>query len=92
MKKFLKISFIVVVIMLLFPRPVYAYLDPSVVTYAIQVVVGMVIAVGAVIYIYWRQAKQKLSKKLGISDEPKKELEADIEFYQSTETEQEEIK
>jgi hypothetical protein len=52
----------------------------------------MVIAVGAVIYIYWRQAKQKLSKKLGISDEPKKELEADIEFYQSTETEQEEIK
>ena len=51
MKKFLKISFIVVVIMLLFPRPVYAYLDPSVVTYAIQVVVGMVIAVGSYLHI-----------------------------------------
>lgn len=32
-----------------------AYLDPSVMTYTIQVVAGVVVAVGAVIGVYWRK-------------------------------------
>lgn len=81
MKKFFKIAILIIVIMLLFPKPVYAYLDPSVVTYVIQVVMGLAIAVGAVFYIYWRKAKQKVTEKLGIDDEAKKEVEDDIVMY-----------
>ena len=33
-----------------------AYLDPSVMTYTIQVVAGVVVAVGAVVGVYWRKA------------------------------------
>ena len=44
---------------------VSAYLDPSVMTYTIQVVAGVIVAVGAVIGIYWRRAKKKVQDKLG---------------------------
>lgn len=81
MKKFFTIAILIIVIMLLFPKPVYAYLDPSVVTYVIQVVMGVAIAVGAVFYIYWRKAKQKVTEKLGIGDEAKKEVEDDVVMY-----------
>lgn len=69
--------------MLLYPKPVYAYLDPSVVTYIIQVVVGVAIAVGAVFYVYWRKAKQKVTEKLGIGVETKKEVEDEVVMYDS---------
>lgn len=55
-----------------------AYLDPSVMTYAIQAIAGIVIAVGAVAGIYWRKAKRKLNDKLGIDENAKKEVEEDI--------------
>ena len=58
--------------------PVAAYLDPSVMTYAIQVVAGVVVAVGAVVGIYWRKAKKKVQDKLGIDENAKKEVEEDI--------------
>ena len=38
----------------------FAYLDPSVMTYTIQVVAGVIVAVGAVVGIYWRKAKRKM--------------------------------
>ena len=81
MKKILKITIFVIAIMLLYPKPVYAYLDPSVVTYVVQVVAGLVIAVGAVFYVYWRKAKQKITEKLGIGDVTKKEVEDDVVTY-----------
>ena len=56
----------------------HAYLDPSVMTYAIQVVAGVAVAVGAVIGIYWRKAKKRLQDKLGIDENAKKEVEDDI--------------
>ena len=43
-----------------------AYLDPSVMTYLIQVVAGIVIAGGAVFVLYWKKIKlffKKRSKK-----------------------------
>lgn len=58
----------------------YAYVDPSVMTYAIQAVAGVAIAVGAVASIYWRKAKRKLNDKLGIDENIKKEVEDDIKI------------
>lgn len=57
--------------------PAYAYLDPSVMTYTTQVIAGVVVAVGAVIGIYWRRAKRKVQNKLGIDENAKKEMEDD---------------
>jgi len=55
-----------------------AYLDPSVMTYTIQVVAGVVVAVGAVIGVYWRKAKRKVQKKMGIDENAKKEVEEEV--------------
>lgn len=56
----------------------YAYLDPSVMTYTIQVLAGVVVAVGAVIGIYWRKAKKKVQHKMGIDENAKKKVEEDV--------------
>lgn len=52
-----------------------AYIDPSVMTYIIQAVAGVVIAIGAAIGIYWRKAKRKVQDKLGLDEA--KEIESD---------------
>ena len=56
---------------------VSAYIDPSVMTYAIQAIAGVVIAVGAFIGIYFRKAKKKINDKLGIDENKNKEVEND---------------
>ena len=61
-----------------------AYLDPSVMTYTIQVVAGVVIAVGAVAGIMWRRAKRKIQSKMGIDENAKKEVEADVVEFTDT--------
>lgn len=53
------------------------YIDPSVMTYAIQAIAGIVIAVGATIGIIWRKSKKKVSNKLGIDENKNKEVESD---------------
>lgn len=63
--------------MLIFGQDVNAYIDPSVMTYVIQAVAGIVIAVGAVVGIYFRKAKKKVSDKLGIDENRNKEVESD---------------
>lgn len=81
MKKVLKVSVIIgftgICSMLMFGRDVNAYIDPSVTTYVIQAVAGVVIALGAVIGIYFRRAKKKVSDKLGIDENRNKEVETD---------------
>lgn len=54
-----------------------AYIDPSVTTYLIQAVVGIVVAVGAAIGIYIRKAKRKINEKLNIDENRNKEVESD---------------
>lgn len=54
-----------------------AYIDPSVMTYLIQAIAGVVIAVGAAVGIYFRRAKKKLNDKLGIDENAGKEVESD---------------
>ena len=53
------------------------YIDPSVMTYAIQAIAGIVIAVGAVAAVFIRKAKKKVSNKLGIDENRNKEVESD---------------
>lgn len=53
------------------------YIDPSVMTYAIQAIAGVVIAIGAAVGIYWRKAKKKMNEKLGIDENRNKEVESD---------------
>lgn len=64
--------------MIMFTNMVSGYLDPSVMTYAIQAIAGVVIAIGAVAGIYWRKAKKKVSDKLGIDENKTKKLKAMI--------------
>lgn len=78
MKKLFARVFFVVGLMLTFSTTAFAYLDPSVMTYAIQVVAGVVVAVGAVISIYWKRAKKKVQDKLGIDENAHKEVEDDV--------------
>ena len=59
-------------------NPVTLYVDPSVVTYGIQAIAGVVIAVGAVAAILWRKAKKKVTKALKIEENSKKEEDAEI--------------
>ena len=53
------------------------YIDPSVMTYAIQAIVGIVIAIGAFVGIYYRKAKKKINNKLGRDENKNKEVETD---------------
>ena len=74
--------------MLLFGANGEAYIDPSVMTYIIQAVAGIVIAVGAAVGIYWRRAKKKINDSLGIDENRNKEVESD-ELVVNTEEEAE---
>lgn len=53
------------------------YIDPSVMTYAIQAIAGIAIAIGAFIGIYFRKAKKKINAKMGIDENRNKEVESD---------------
>lgn len=63
--------------MFLFSDNVNAYIDPSVMTYAIQAIAGIAIAIGAFLGIYFRKIKRNVSKKLGIDENKNKEVESD---------------
>ena len=54
-------------------NPTFLYVDPSVVTYGIQALAGVAIAIGAVAAILWRKAKKKVAKALKIEENSKKE-------------------
>lgn len=55
----------------------FGYIDPSVMTYAIQAIAGVIIAAGAGLAIYFRKAKKKVQDKLGIDENANKEVESD---------------
>lgn len=76
-KVFLKFLF-VFGLMLTLSTTAFAYIDPSVMTYGIQIVAGVVVTVGAVIGIYWRKAKKKVQDKLGIDENANKMVEEDV--------------
>lgn len=77
MKNFVLAGFVGLCSMLMFGLNANAYIDPSVMTYMIQVVAGIVVAVGAVAGVYFRKAKKKMNEKLGIDENKNKEVESD---------------
>lgn len=78
MKKMLNILFVALCTAVMLSSYAFAYIDPSVMTYTIQAIAGVVIAIGAVAGIYWRRAKHKVIKKLGIDENRNKEVESDV--------------
>ena len=77
MKKTFALSYVALCAMLAFGANACAYIDPSVMTYVIQAVAGIAIAVGAVAGVYFRKAKKKVNEKLGIDENRNKEVESD---------------
>ena len=55
-----------------------AYIATSVVSYAASAIGGILIAAGAVLFVWWRKVKLKVSTKLGIDENAKKEKEEDL--------------
>ena len=53
------------------------YIDPSIMTYTIQAIAGVAIAVGAAVGIHFRKAKKKLAEKMNIDENRNKEVEGD---------------
>lgn len=92
MKKHIKrisiICFAFTAAMLMFGVNGLAYIDPSVTTYLIQAVAGVVIAVGAVVGLYFRKAKRKINKTLNIDENKNKEVESDDIIISKTEEEE----
>lgn len=58
--------------------PAAAYVDPSVMTYAIQAIAGVVIVAGVAFGVVWRRMKKRAQKVLHIDENAKKEVEADV--------------
>lgn len=69
--------FFVVAFSIAFSMNASAYIDPSVMTYAIQAVAGIAIAVGAALGIYFRKIKRNINNKLGVDENRNKEVETD---------------
>ena len=78
MKKLLGRLYFVICFVLILSLSASAYLAPSVMTSALQIIAGIAVAVGAVVGIYWRKAKKKVQDKLGIDENSKKEQEEDV--------------
>lgn len=62
------------------------YIDPSVMTYAIQAIAGVAIAVGAVVVLVFRKAKKKIGEKLNLEEKSTKEVEEEIQMIDEEES------
>ena len=69
--------FFVIAYSFAFSLNVSAYIDPSVMTYAIQAGAGIVIALGDGLGIYFRKMKKKINEKFGVDENKNKEVESD---------------
>ena len=56
-----------------------AYVDPSVMSYTVQAIAGVAIALGVVFGVVWRKVKRGASKALGRDANAGKEVEDEIE-------------
>ena len=57
----------------------FAYVDPSVMSYTVQAIAGVAIALGVVFGVVWRKIKKGTNKVLGRDENSGKEIEEDIE-------------
>ena len=63
-----------------FTSPAFAYIDPSVMTYTIQAVAGVAVALSAVAGVALRRGRKHLNRILDI-DEPKEQLAVRMDEY-----------
>ena len=63
MKKLLSFLFFFVLSMTVWVTYAFAYIDPSAMTYIIQIIAGVVIAAGAAVGFYWRRIKRAVRGK-----------------------------
>lgn len=56
-----------------------AYIDPSVMSYTVQAVAGVVIALGVVFGVVWRKVKKGANKVLRRDENAGKEVEEEVE-------------
>ena len=61
----------------MFPM-IVAYIDPSVMSYTVQAIAGVVIALGVVFGVVWRKFKKGANKVLGRDENAGKEVEDDV--------------
>ena len=54
---------------------ILAYFDPSVMSYAVQAIAGVAIALGVVVGVVWRKVKRGTNKALGRNENAGKEVE-----------------
>lgn len=57
----------------------FAYVDPSVMSYTVQAIAGVAIALGVVFGVVWRKIKKGANKALGRDENAGKEVEKDVE-------------
>ncbi|QOS67176.1 hypothetical protein GS424_011615 [Eggerthella guodeyinii] len=65
-------------VVLAFAPPAYAYVDPSVMTYAIQAFAGVAVALGAVAGVALRRTRKMLFKVLNIDENARKDVEPEV--------------
>ena len=74
-----------IIVFTIVPFPALAYIDPSVSSYLIQAIAGIVVAIGAFFAVYWRRAKRKVQNKLGINEKTYKETEEEVQVFDKKE-------
>lgn len=66
------------------------YIDASAVSIIIPAIAGVAVAIGSTVFLLFRRAKSKVSKKLGIDENAGKEVEEDIVIKDEEQTAAEE--
>ena len=56
----------------------FAYVDPSVMSYTVQAIAGVAIALGVVFSVIWRKIKKGTNKVLRRDENSGKEIEDDV--------------
>lgn len=56
----------------------FAYIDPSVMSYTVQAIAGVAIALGVVLGVVWRKVKKGANKVLGRDENAGKEVEDEV--------------
>lgn len=72
------LTLVVAILMFGFASPAYAYVDPSVMTYTIQALAGVAVALSAVLGVAWRRLRRGLYKILKIDENANKVIEPKV--------------
>ena len=57
---------------------IFAYFDPSIMSYAVQAVAGVAIVLGVIVGVVWRKVRRGTNRVLGRDENAGKEVEARI--------------